>query len=234
MAFQATFCIITGALVAGAVVERMRFGAFLVFAALWSVLVYAVLAHWAFGDGATADGSTVEHVYGAGAFTARLTSTSATGETAAKTFRIAAYGLTLGGRAVVTYRDVSEVKEAEEALRYALALDPQLQAAYYNRGLVLTAEKRPEEAKILFRRARQIAPEDARVHEQTARALALEKNWAQAETELRWLVAHDPQAANYHFLLGRALRSQGKVAEADAEFETSRRLLGTHSTPEQK
>ncbi len=51
MAFQATFCIITVALVSGAVVERMRFGAFLVFAALWSVLVYAVLAHWGFGGG---------------------------------------------------------------------------------------------------------------------------------------------------------------------------------------
>src|SRR6478735_6699302 len=51
MAFQATFCILTTALVAGAVVERMRFGAFLVFAALWSVLVYAVLAHWAWGGG---------------------------------------------------------------------------------------------------------------------------------------------------------------------------------------
>ncbi len=51
MAFQATFCIITVALVSGAVVERMRFGPFLIFAALWSVLVYAVLAHWAFGGG---------------------------------------------------------------------------------------------------------------------------------------------------------------------------------------
>jgi len=51
MAFQATFCIITVALVSGAVVERMRFAPFLVFAALWSVLVYAVLAHWAFGGG---------------------------------------------------------------------------------------------------------------------------------------------------------------------------------------
>jgi Amt family ammonium transporter len=50
-AFQATFCIITVALISGAVVERMRFGAFLAFAALWSVLVYAVLAHWAFGGG---------------------------------------------------------------------------------------------------------------------------------------------------------------------------------------
>jgi ammonium transporter, Amt family len=51
MGFQATFCIITVALVSGAVVERMRFGAFMVFAALWSVLVYSVLAHWSFGDG---------------------------------------------------------------------------------------------------------------------------------------------------------------------------------------
>ena len=51
MAFQATFCIVTTALVAGAVVERMRFGPFLVFAGLWSVCVYAVLAHWAFGGG---------------------------------------------------------------------------------------------------------------------------------------------------------------------------------------
>src|SRR6188472_2875717 len=50
-AFQATFCIITTALVSGAVVERMRFGAWMVFAALWSVLVYSVMAHWAFGGG---------------------------------------------------------------------------------------------------------------------------------------------------------------------------------------
>ena len=51
MVFQATFCILTVALVSGAVVERMRFGPYLAFAALWSVLVYAVLAHWAFGGG---------------------------------------------------------------------------------------------------------------------------------------------------------------------------------------
>jgi Amt family ammonium transporter len=50
-AFQASFCIVTVALVSGAVVERMRFGSFVLFAALWSVLVYAVLAHWSFGGG---------------------------------------------------------------------------------------------------------------------------------------------------------------------------------------
>ena len=51
MAFQGSFCMITVALVSGAVVERMRFGAWMVFATLWSLLVYAVLAHWAFGGG---------------------------------------------------------------------------------------------------------------------------------------------------------------------------------------
>ena len=51
MVFQASFCIVTVALVSGAVVERMRFGPYLLFAFLWSILVYAVLAHWAFGGG---------------------------------------------------------------------------------------------------------------------------------------------------------------------------------------
>jgi Amt family ammonium transporter len=51
MAFEATFCIITAALVSGAIVERMRFGPFLVFMALWSLLVYPVLAHWVWGGG---------------------------------------------------------------------------------------------------------------------------------------------------------------------------------------
>jgi ammonium transporter, Amt family len=64
MVFQATFCIITVALVSGAVVERMRFGAFLVFAALWSVLVYSVLAHWAFGGGWLIEGGTLDFAGG--------------------------------------------------------------------------------------------------------------------------------------------------------------------------
>jgi len=63
-AFQATFCIITTALISGAVVERMRFAPFLVFSALWSVLVYAVLAHWAFGGGWLIAGGTLDFAGG--------------------------------------------------------------------------------------------------------------------------------------------------------------------------
>jgi len=64
MAFQGTFCILTVALVSGAVVERMRFGAFLLFAALWSIVVYAVLAHWAFGGGWLIEGGTLDFAGG--------------------------------------------------------------------------------------------------------------------------------------------------------------------------
>jgi ammonium transporter, Amt family len=64
MAFQATFCIITVALVSGAVVERMRFGAFVIFAAVWSILVYAVMAHWAFGGGWLIEGGTLDFAGG--------------------------------------------------------------------------------------------------------------------------------------------------------------------------
>ena len=69
MAFQATFCIITAALISGAIVERMRFSAYLVFICLWSLVVYAPLAHWVWGGGWLADmgawdfaGGTVVHV----------------------------------------------------------------------------------------------------------------------------------------------------------------------------
>ena len=44
--FQLTFAIITAALVVGSFVERMRFSAMLIFMALWTVLVYAPIAHW--------------------------------------------------------------------------------------------------------------------------------------------------------------------------------------------
>jgi len=49
--------------------------------------------------------------------------------------------------------------EAESSLRFALSLDPKLQAGYYNLGLVLMAEKRPQEARAAFRRARELAPD---------------------------------------------------------------------------
>ncbi|MFN8194759.1 MAG: ammonium transporter [Nocardioidaceae bacterium] len=46
--FQGLFCVITGALVSGAIADRARFGSWLVFVAVWTVVVYAPVAHWVF------------------------------------------------------------------------------------------------------------------------------------------------------------------------------------------
>jgi Amt family ammonium transporter len=51
MIFQAMFAIITVALFTGAIVERVKFSALLVFATLWLTLVYAPVAHWVWGSG---------------------------------------------------------------------------------------------------------------------------------------------------------------------------------------
>ncbi|HWA22234.1 MAG TPA: ammonium transporter [Caulobacterales bacterium] len=49
--FQMTFAIITPALIVGAFAERMKFAAVMVFTALWSLIVYAPVAHWVWGGG---------------------------------------------------------------------------------------------------------------------------------------------------------------------------------------
>src|SRR5687767_9923302 len=50
-AYQGAFAIIAAALVSGAVVERMRFGAYCAFIVAWCVVVYAPVAHWVWGGG---------------------------------------------------------------------------------------------------------------------------------------------------------------------------------------
>jgi ammonium transporter, Amt family len=69
MCYQGTFCIITAALISGAVVERMRFPAYVAFITCWVLLVYAPIAHWVWGGGWLAKmgaldfaGGTVVHV----------------------------------------------------------------------------------------------------------------------------------------------------------------------------
>ena len=51
IAYQMTFAIITPALIAGSIVERTKFSAYILFMALWSLLVYAPVCHWVWGGG---------------------------------------------------------------------------------------------------------------------------------------------------------------------------------------
>jgi ammonium transporter, Amt family len=74
MAFQGTFCIITAALISGAIIERMRFSAYVAFITIWAIAIYAPIAHWVWGGGWLASlgafdfaGGTVVHVNAAAA-----------------------------------------------------------------------------------------------------------------------------------------------------------------------
>src|SRR6187431_3356366 len=69
MIYQMTFAVITVALVAGSVDDRMRFSAFLLFCGFWLLLVYVPIAHWVWGGGFLATmglldfaGGTVVHI----------------------------------------------------------------------------------------------------------------------------------------------------------------------------
>jgi Amt family ammonium transporter len=75
-AFQATFAILTVALISGAIADRAKFGAWLVFAGIWATVVYFPVASWVFNftlaeDGSFADGGWItyglQQVFGAGA-----------------------------------------------------------------------------------------------------------------------------------------------------------------------
>ncbi|GMU41513.1 MAG: ammonium transporter [Chloroflexota bacterium] len=55
MMFQLMFAIITPALISGAIAERMKFSAWAVFIAIWSLIVYVPMAHWVWGGGFIAE-----------------------------------------------------------------------------------------------------------------------------------------------------------------------------------
>jgi Amt family ammonium transporter len=71
-AFQATFAIITVALISGAIADRAKFGAWMVFAGVWATVVYFPVASWVFNftitDGAISDGGWIAYSVGANDF----------------------------------------------------------------------------------------------------------------------------------------------------------------------
>lgn len=57
VAFQATFAILTVALVSGAIADRAKFGAWMIFAGIWATVVYFPVASWVFNFGLAEDGT---------------------------------------------------------------------------------------------------------------------------------------------------------------------------------
>ncbi|SFV55850.1 Ammonium transporter [hydrothermal vent metagenome] len=69
VAFQGTFAAISVAIASGSMIERVKFSTFMIFAAIWVLVVYAPITHWAWGGGETLNfgeidfaGGTVVHI----------------------------------------------------------------------------------------------------------------------------------------------------------------------------
>ncbi|PYM89510.1 MAG: hypothetical protein DME08_25090 [Candidatus Rokuibacteriota bacterium] len=69
--------------------------------------------------------------------------------------------------------NLKRYREAEEALRFAISLNPKQEAPYYHLGLVLTAENRRDEARAAFRRVRDLSPQSPFGQAATERLRAL-------------------------------------------------------------
>jgi tetratricopeptide (TPR) repeat protein len=83
------------------------------------------------------------------------------------------------------------------------------------------AQRRPEVAEGLLRRALAIEPDNAALHADLGRALNNLRRHADAESAFRRCLALRPHDADIHFYLGHVLRAQDRLTEAQVELETA-------------
>ena len=120
------------------------------------------------------------------------------------------------GRAL---RIAGDSSGASRALDQALALDPHLSAAWYEKGLLSLDDGTLPRATDLFRKAVEYGAANAPAHLELASLLLRTGDWAAAQTELEEVLRIDPQNAGAHDGLGLILNQQGKPKEAAGEFQ---------------
>ena len=101
-------------------------------------------------------------------------------------------------------------------------------------GTLLNNENRSAEALPYLQRAVELAPQtdpsNARCYAELSHALVATGDPKQGLAAMERAVALDPANPSLHFLLGQLYRNAGQAAKASVEFETSKRLYGSHST----
>lgn len=115
----------------------------------------------------------------------------------------------------------------EEALRRyadALAIDPSLATAHYNRGRLLNSQQRHAEAATEFAAALRLAPEHARALNGLGFALLGMGRSEEAAARYRQAIAIEPDYAEAHFNLGVAMESLGRPEQAIASHREAVRL----------
>ena len=115
-------------------------------------------------------------------------------------------------------RIAEDAAGAAKALDQALALDPRLSRAWYEKGLMALDSGTLPQATDLFRKAVDFDPANAPARLELASLLLRRGDWAEARTELEAVLRLDPANAAAHDGLGLILSQQGRPQEAAQQF----------------
>jgi tetratricopeptide (TPR) repeat protein len=127
------------------------------------------------------------------------------------------------------YLQQGKFDPAEQALRRAISLNPDLPTAHDLLGLTRLRKGDQQGAEGAFREAIRLQPDLAEAQTNLGNLLAASGNFAQAISHLRIAVASDPDNVEAHFDLGEALAASGALDQALEQLEAALRLNPNHA-----
>jgi tetratricopeptide (TPR) repeat protein len=134
----------------------------------------------------------------------------------------------------LSYYGLGRTNEALEAYQTAIAW--QKDAAeknpqpFIDLGTLYLEQDRANDALPLFLEVTQIAPGDAKGHEELGKTYSHLNQLPQAQSELEKAIKLAPNVASLHFMLGQVYRKEGMTDKAKVEFARTEELNGTHSS----
>lgn len=136
----------------------------------------------------------------------------------------------------LSYEGLNRTEDAIAAYRQAIAWQQNAthpsEQPLLNLGILLMHQEKLKEAEELLTSAAAIAPRDPRIREQLGKLYLQLNRLPDAQQQLEQAIALEPRQAALHFLLGKVYRLEGQEQNARAEFASSAKLSGYHSTPE--
>jgi tetratricopeptide (TPR) repeat protein len=118
--------------------------------------------------------------------------------------------------------------EISKTLKRAIGIDPRHAGAHYQLGYEYENQGKKTEAIAEYRIAVDLAPSLIEARRALGRAAIDIKDWELAASQFRALIAWAPKDADAHYQLSVALKSIGRLAEAESELQTARKLNPSH------
>lgn len=143
----------------------------------------------------------------------------------AKAVRLSGDRALFHGNLGEAYRSAGKLGEAEQHLRRALQLDPNLPDVYSNLGNVLRATDRPDEAIAAFRQALRLKASFPEAHNNLGTVLQMQGDLAGAVSQYEHALRLNPRYAQAHNNLGTARTELGQAVEAIASFRQALAIM---------